>query len=92
MKISKKEYRKNWMKQRSKLINIFYFLFITQFKIEDSKLYDDNWDYTMRVRFLNPWNPLSYIVLIGLVIFYWLTKTVDDKITWIDFVQIFKYE
>lgn len=93
MKITKKEYIKRWKSHQSRFVKTLYYSSITQFRVEDSKKYNNDWDYTIQVRFLNPWNPLSYILLpIILFILYMINPKGEEFFKWNDLKEFFKYE
>lgn len=83
---------KKWLKVQPLIVKILYYLCIVQVKIvldENWKIYPKDMWYDKKVRFLNPWNPLSYIVMIVFFIFFMVTD--GDDLTTSEVKDWFKF-
>ena len=90
-KISREEFLRNVIKKESLIIRIFLFLHITNFKVIDKRVWNNNNDYYVSIRQLNPYNPLAWIVFIVLLPLSVLQYGVVNH-TKKDFKRIFRYE
>ncbi len=66
-KMTPQEYRGKLIKTYPKLFRVCLFLRISDLEIIDNNVWKNNNDYNYRIREINPYNPLSYIILIFLV-------------------------
>ena len=62
-KMTPEEYRDWVFNTKPLIVKICYYLYITDVMVTDSKVWNNNNDYNYKVRELNPYNPLSYLVL-----------------------------
>ena len=90
MKKSIIEYRKEELKTYNWFLRLLVFLRISNVKVIDTKAWNTNSDYFFKIRELNPYNPISYIIFILLIVckitFYGL-KSVKKK----EIADLFKY-
>ena len=63
-KMTIEEFKKNKINSISPLFKLCYFLYISDIKVTDKNVWKDNNDFNYRVREVNPYNPLSYILLL----------------------------
>ncbi len=66
-KMTIEEFKKNKINSMFPLIKICYFLYITDIEVTDKKVWNNNNDFSYRIREVNPYNPLSYILLLFLL-------------------------
>ena len=67
-KMTPKEYKKYIIKSiGSPIASILVFLGITNIKVGDRKVWNNNDDYYYNIRELNPYNPLTYIISVFLI-------------------------
>ena len=69
MKLSIKEYRQRELKTYNWVLRLLVLLSISNVKVIDTKGFNDNSDYFFKIRELNPYNPISYIIFILLLFF-----------------------
>lgn len=89
-KMTPQEYKKKIIKSSPGIFKLCYNLYISDIKVTDSNVWKNNNDYNYRIRELNPFNPLSYLVLIILV----PTAILIDGLSNFDFSdapKLFKY-
>lgn len=63
-KMTPQEYREKLIKTYPRLLKICLFLGISDLEIIDNNVWKDNNDYNYRLREVNPYNPLSWILLL----------------------------
>ena len=66
-KITPKEFRKKTIKIFPTIFRTFVFLRISSIEIIDRDIWKNNNDYEYKVREINLYNPLSYLVLLFLI-------------------------
>ena len=69
MKLSIKEYRQRELKTYNWVLRLLVLLSISNVKVIDTKGWNTNSDYFFKIRELNPYNPISYIIFILLLFF-----------------------
>jgi hypothetical protein len=68
MKLSIEEYRKKELRTYNVFLRTLAYLRISNIKVIDKKAWNNNSDYFIKIRELNPYNPISYIIFILLMI------------------------
>jgi len=63
------QFKEKLIKTHSPLLKICYFLGITNLEIIDNNVWKTNNDYNYKIREINPYNPLSYLVLLAFLPF-----------------------
>lgn len=89
-KMTPQEYKKWVFKTKPLIVKICYNLYITDIEITDSKVWNNNNDYNYRLRELNPYNPLSYLVLVILLPISIIINGLEN-IDISDIPKLFKY-
>jgi hypothetical protein len=89
-KMTPKEYRTKLINTYPRLLKICLFLGISDLEIIDNDVWKNNSDYNYRIREVNPYNPLSWILLlfflpVGLLINGFNRESFDD------IKKLFKY-
>ena len=69
MKLSIKEYRQRELRTYNWVLRLLVLLSISNVKVIDTKGWNTNSDYFFKIRELNPYNPISYIIFILLLFF-----------------------
>lgn len=69
MKLSEKKYLKHHIKNFTFLAKFLYYIGVTNLKCFDEKIWNNNNDYHLKIRELNPYNPISYIIFVVLFLF-----------------------
>jgi hypothetical protein len=63
-KMTQQEFRNKLIKTYPRLLSICLFLGISDLEITDKNVWGNNNDYSYRIRQVNPYNPLSWILLL----------------------------
>lgn len=90
MKLSEKEYKKNQFKKLNFLAKMLFYTWIINLKVVDKKVWNNNNDYSYKIRTLNPYNPISYIVFILMFFFFGLINGFGN-LTKKDIKDLFKF-
>ena len=82
-KMTPREFREKTIKTSPTIFKICLFLRISSIEIIDKDIWKNNNDYEYKIREINPYNPLSYLLLlffipIGLVINGFNKKSFED--------------
>ncbi len=64
MKSSEKEWLANEIKSYWIIQRIFIYLYISQVKVSDKKVWNNNLDFYAAIKPFNLWNPLTYVAMI----------------------------
>ena len=67
MKLTIKEFRKKTINTYPLLFRVCIFLRISKITVTDTNIWKNNSDFKYKIQEINPYNPLSYILLIVLL-------------------------
>ena len=89
MGMTKEEYKRGIINNHyNKFHRILFKLGITRIKVIESKALNQKWKHKVQV--LNPWNPLSYIIFIILIVVSFFILIFEDIIP--EIKRLFKYD
>jgi hypothetical protein len=89
-KMTIEEFKKKKINSISPVFKLFYFLYISDIQVTDKKVWNNNNDFGYRTREVNPYNPLSYILLLFLLPIAFMINGVNRE-TFIDIKKLFIY-
>lgn len=84
-KLSKKEYKKKVVKQQSLFLKLMILVGVYQIKVKENSL--GKYYYISRI---NPYNPLSYLIMVFMIIFGLIGFFVTEAIP--EIISEFKYK
>ena len=89
-KISIEEFKKNWISECTFFEKTLIYFGIVQLKITDNNSNKKNSDYILEDR-LNPFNPLTYLIIVFLIIRGIITLQLDYKNFFSNMRNVFKW-